>query len=320
MILMMDKYKSRAIPQNPHWHARHISPSPPFILPTKKLHECYPLLHWTFTRQHGSAKESSITASMGAMHCLCQTQEQRPAVLCLNAGKKHFPYSSISIWSSRNFMNKTDHKIVEGCKEWEMSKAMIRHYDNSDSMVCTPPRVPSSHHCNHQVSLTKHGSTACEVTSVDPSKLKTWNLEFSWIYDHSIHEAVQSYVKKNRMDLSQRLQVLVPVSIEWRCTQLWSCFDWYTWKYQKHRNFVRMGQMILNHRETLPQSNSLTFFQVGQTSATSPLYPAFGWYPDHEPPTHQPHPASPRMPPKYLVVTSPAWLKHQGFHKQCPGR
>ena len=179
-------------PQNPHWHARHISPSPPFILPTKKLHECYPLLHWTFTRQHGSAKESSITASMGAMYCLCQTQEQRPAVLCLNAGKKHFPYSSIFIWSSRNFMNKTDHKIVEGCKEWEMSKAMIRHYDNSDSMVCTPPRVPSSHHCNHQVSLTKHGSTACEVTSVDPSKLKTWNLEFSWIYDHSIHEAVQS--------------------------------------------------------------------------------------------------------------------------------
>ena len=90
--------------------------------------------------------------------------------------------------------------------------------------------------------------------------------------------------------------------------------------HQKHRNFVRMGQMILNHRETLPQSNSLTFFQVGQNSATSPLYPAFGWYPDHEPPTHQPHPASPRMPPKYLVVTSPAWLKHQGFHKQCPGR
>ena len=178
MILMMDKYKSQAMPQNPHWHAHHISPSPPFILPTKKLHECYPLLDWTFTRQHGSAKESSITASMGAMHCLCQTQEQRPAVLCLNAGKKHFPYSSIFIWSSRNVMNKTDHKIVEGCKEWEMSKAMIRHYDNSDSMVCTPPRVPSSHHCNHQVSLTKHGSTACEVTSVDSRPQQTKNMEF----------------------------------------------------------------------------------------------------------------------------------------------
>ena len=43
MILMKDKHKSRAIPRNPHWHARHISPSPPFILPTKKLHESWVL-------------------------------------------------------------------------------------------------------------------------------------------------------------------------------------------------------------------------------------------------------------------------------------
>lgn len=150
-----------------------------------------------------------------------------------------------------------------------------------------------------------------------PQQTNKWNLEFSWIYDHSIHEAVQSYVKKKSYG-SESEAAGTSTCKYW--VKMHPTVKLLRLIHQKQRNFVRMGQMILNHRENLPQSNSLTFFQVRQTSATSPLYPAFGWYPDHEPPTHQPHPASPRMPPKYLVVTSPAWLKHQGFHKQCPGR
>ena len=107
-MILMDKYESWAIPQNPHWHSPYFTITP-FILPTKKLHEWY-LLPFAPLKLHQATwlgERVQHHCFVGCHALLVPNPGTKARGPMLDAKKKHLPYSSIFIWSPRNFLNKT---------------------------------------------------------------------------------------------------------------------------------------------------------------------------------------------------------------------